>query len=227
MDAERILVVDDEETLCEALKFNLEIEGYKVDVAYSAEQALTLPIEQMNLILLDVMMDGMNGFNMARQLKSKPETKDIPIIFLTAKDSEDDMVAGLTIGADDYISKPYSIRNVLTRIKTVLRRVGNVSKPSQSAIFFKGIEIDTNLKQVKIDGEVSKMPRKEYEILVLLLSQKGRIFSREEILNHVWEDGVVVVDRTIDVNITRLRQKLGKYGQHIITRSGYGYGIVE
>lgn len=227
MDAARILVVDDEETLCEALKFNLEIEGYKVDVAYSAEEALTLPIEQMSLILLDVMMDGMNGFNMARQLKSKPETKDIPIIFLTAKDSEDDMVAGLTIGADDYISKPYSIRNVLTRIKTVLRRAGNTQNPSQATITFEGIEIDTGLKQVKIDGEVAKMPRKEYEILVLLLSQRGRVFSREEILNHVWKDGVIVVDRTIDVNITRLRQKLGRYGSHIITRSGYGYGMVE
>lgn len=231
MANDRILIVDDEETLREALRFNLEVEGYRVDTAESAEAALLLPLGEMRLILLDVMMGGMSGFDLARELRSRPETRHIPIIFLTAKDTEDDMVRGLNIGADDYIAKPFSLRNVLARIRTVLRRAGAASQSPQAAahapavIAFEGVEIDTASVSVRVDGKPVEMPRKEYELLALLIGHPGRVFSRAEILRRVWGQDVVVTDRTIDVNITRLRHKLGRYGSHIVTRQGYGYGF--
>lgn len=229
MKVAKILVVDDEETLCEVLKFNLEIAGYDVAVAHSAEEALQMtPLLQWNLILLDVMMGRMSGFAFARHLKSDAITKHIPIIFLTAKDNEDDMVAGLNIGADDYIYKPYTIRNVLTRVNTVLRRVnGNPEneKVSENVVVIENMIIDNTSKTIAIDGEEIKMPKKEFEILNLLASNPGRVFSRDEIIAKVWEDNVIVVDRVVDVNITRLRKKLGNIGNKIITRSGYGYGL--
>ena len=161
MAKHKILVVDDEESLCEILQFNLEVEGYEVDVAYSAEQALGMHPERYSLILLDVMMGEMSGFRMARLLKDDPATAKVPVIFCTAKDSEDDTVAGLNLGADDYIAKPFSVREVLARVR------------------------------------------------------------------RIWSDEVIVLDRTVDVNITRLRRKIGPYGGHIVTRLGYGYGFEE
>ena len=227
MDKQRILVVDDEETLCEALQFNLEVEGYEVDVAYSAEEALTKDISSYSLILLDVMMGEMSGFKMARMLKQDPATADIPIIFCTARDTEDDMIAGLNLGADDYIPKPFSIRNVLARVKTVLRRSKSKrgDDEREDVIRYDGIVIDSSSKQCTVDGQQVKLPRKEFEILSLLVSHPGRIFSRNDILAKIWGTDVIVSDRTIDVNITRLRQKIGRYGNSIITRSGYGYGF--
>ncbi len=227
MAQDRILVVDDEETLCEALQFNLEVEGYAVDVAYSAEQALKLPLGSYSLILLDVMMGKMSGFKFAQILKSDPATADVPIIFCTAKNCEDDMVAGLNIGADDYITKPYSIRNVLARVRSVLRRTSRVGdrKEVPAVVVYEGLRLDMQRKQCTIDGELVRLPRKEFEILAALLGSPGKVFTREELLSRIWHDDVVVGDRTIDVNITRLRQKIGVYGQHIITRSGYGYGF--
>ena len=227
MAEEKILVVDDEETLCEALQFNLEVEGYTVDVAYSAEQALEMPLTSYQLILLDVMMGKMSGFKFAQILQSDPATAGIPIIFCTAKDCEDDMVAGLNIGADDYITKPYSIRNVLARVRSVLRRSQRASKGSgnDGVVCHKGLKLDLQLKQCFINDQMVKLPRKEFEILAALLGSPGKVFTREELLSMIWEDDVIVGDRTIDVNITRLRQKIGPYGQNIITRSGYGYGF--
>lgn len=227
MDKRKILVVDDEETLCEILKFNLEVEGYSVDVAYSAEQALGMDLPRYSLILLDVMMGEISGFRMAQMLKEKEETADIPIIFCTAKDAEDEVVAGLNIGADDYITKPYSIRNVLARVKSVLRRADKttVKEKEDDVIEFQTLRIDKPSKRLTIDGEEVKMTKKELEILMLLITHRGRIFSREEILSLVWKHEVVVLDRTIDVNITRLRKKIGPYGRYIITRLGYGYGF--
>lgn len=220
----RILVVDDEETLCEALRFNLEVEGYEVDVAYSAEQAMTMSPGSYSLILLDVMMGEMSGFRMAQQLKR--DGVDVPVIFCTARDSEDDMVAGLNLGADDYIAKPYTIRNVIARVKAVLRRSPRRDRQVTGArVEFGGLWLDMDEKRCVVDGEPVKLPRKEFEILSLLLSHRDRIFSRDEILSRVWSDDVVVLDRTVDVNITRLRQKIGPYGRHIVTRSGYGYGF--
>lgn len=227
MDKRKILVVDDEETLCEILKFNLEVEGYSVDVAYSAEQALDLDLPQYSLILLDVMMGEINGFKMAQMLKQNQETADIPIIFCTAKDAEDEVVAGLNLGADDYITKPYSIRNVLARVKSVLRRTAKTDNEGMDdgIIEFQTMRIDKPSKRLMIDGTEVRMTKKEFEILLLLITHRGRIFSREEILSLVWKNEVVVLDRTIDVNITRLRKKIGRYGRYIITRLGYGYGF--
>ena len=224
MAKHKILIVDDEESLCEILQFNLEVEGYEADVAYSAEQALEMHPERYSLILLDVMMGEMSGFKMARILKSNPETARVPVIFCTARDTEDDTVAGLNLGADDYIAKPFSIREVLARVRSGLRRTGSPQTESE-VIGYEGLEMDLRRKSCTVDGEEVSLTKKEFEILSLMLSHRGMIFSREEILHRVWSDEVVVLDRTIDVNITRLRRKIGRYGEHIVTRLGYGYGF--
>ena len=220
----KILIVDDEESLCEILQFNLEVEGYEADVAYSAEQALEMHPERYSLILLDVMMGEMSGFKMARILKSNPETARVPVIFCTARDTEDDTVAGLNLGADDYIAKPFSIREVLARVRSVLRRTASPQTESE-VIGYEGLEMDLRRKSCTVDGNEVSLTKKEFEILSLMLSHRGVIFSREEILHRVWSDEVVVLDRTIAVNITRLRRKIGRYGEHIVTRLGYGYGF--
>lgn len=221
----RILVVDDEESLCEILQFNLEVEGYEVDVAYSAEEALGRDVACYDLILLDVMMGAMSGFKMAQELKRNPATASVPIIFCTARDSEDDTVAGLNLGADDYIAKPFALREVVARVRSVLRR--SAQSKSNDCVFYRTLSLDLRSKRCTLNGEEILLTKKEFEILVLLLSNRGRIFSREEILERVWTDEVVVLDRTIDVNITRLRKKIGEYGHNIITRLGYGYGFEE
>ena len=230
MAAERILIVDDEETLCEVLKLNLENEGYDVDVAFSAEQALGYNIKEYSLILLDIMMGEISGIKMAKMLKNDVATADIPIIFCTARDTEDDMVMGLNLGADDYIMKPYTVRNVIARVKSVLRRTashkGNyVSAEKQNRLVVDGLCLDLEFKRCTVDGEEVKLARKEFELLAYLIQHRGKICSREQILNRVLSDEVVVLDRTIDVNITRLRSKIGAYGSYIVTRSGFGYGF--
>lgn len=217
----KILVVDDEEDLCEILKFNLEVEGYEVDTANSAEEALQMNLSEYNLLLLDVMMGEMNGFKMASLLRKNEKLKHIPIIFLTAKDTEDDKLMGFNIGADDYISKPFSIREVIARVKAVLRR--SAEKETPEILQFESLHIDPVKKRAFIDQNELPLTKKEFEILSLLLSHPGQVFSREEILSKIWTDEVYVLDRTIDVNITRLRKKIGEYGKHIVTRLGYGY----
>ena len=223
MNNYRILVVDDEEDLCEILKFNLEMEGYTVDTANSAEEALKLDIRQYNLLLLDVMMGEISGFKMARMLKADKDTAEIPIIFITAKDTENDTITGFNLGADDYISKPFSLREVIMRVKAVLRRTASVQVKEEEQLQYKGLIINIPQKKVTIDGEEASLTKKEFEILLLLLQNQGRVFSREDILAKVWNDEVYVLDRTIDVNITRLRKKIGNYGKYIVTRLGYGY----
>ena len=217
----KILVVDDEEDLCEILKFNLEVEGYEVDTANSAEEALQMNLSDYNLLLLDVMMGEMNGFKMASLLRKNEKLKHIPIIFLTAKDTEDDKLMGFNIGADDYISKPFSIREVIARVKAVLRR--SSEKETPEILQFENLYIDPTKKRAFIDQNELPLTKKEFENLSLLLSHPGQVFSREEILSKIWTDEVYVLDRTIDVNITRLRKKIGEYGKHIVTRLGYGY----
>lgn len=226
MAENKILVVDDEESICDILKFNLSAQGYEVDVAYSAEEALKMRPEQYSLILLDIMMGEMSGFQLARILKEKPQTARIPIIFCTAKDTENDTVAGLNIGADDYISKPFSLAEVVARVKSVLRRTGRQETPSDD-LSFETLHLDLKQKQCTIDDEPVELTKKEFEILRLLLSTPNVIFNRDEILQKVWASDVVVLGRTVDVNITRLRKKLGRYGERIITRNGYGYGFKE
>lgn len=225
----RILIVDDEETLCEVLKLNLENEGYDVDTAFSAEQALTYDLRSYSLVLLDIMMGEISGIKMARMMKADIATADIPIIFCTARDSEDDMVMGLNLGADDYIVKPYTVRNVVARIKSVLRRTSGHKVPQTAArtnsLVVEGLHLDMEFKRCTVDGTEVKLTRKEFELLAYLISHRGRVCSREQILSRVWSDEVVVLDRTIDVNITRVRQKIGPYGAYIVTKSGYGYGF--
>lgn len=224
MNEYRILAVDDEEDLCEILKFNLENEGYVVDTANSAEEALKLDISSYNLLLLDVMMGEISGFRMASILKKDKKTANIPIIFITAKDTENDTVTGFNLGADDYISKPFSLREVVARIKAVLRRT-NQEETSRipEQLTYKSLVLDIVKKKVSIDDTEVPLTKKEFEILFLLLQNKGRVFSREDILGRIWSEEVYVLDRTIDVNITRLRKKIGIYGKCIVTRLGYGY----
>ena len=213
----RILVVDDEEDICAILKFNLSKEGYEVVTANSAEEALTLDIASFNLLLLDVMMGGMSGFELTGKLKTDPKTAGVPVIFITARDTEDDAVEGLDLGADDYISKPFSIREVVSRVKAVLRRTAAIPDAST------GIFIDDEKKVVTVDGAAVALTRIEYEIFRLLFTNKGKVFPREDILPKVWPDDVIVTDRTVDVNITRLRKKIGEYGNRIVSRHGFGY----
>ena len=224
MNDYRILVVDDEEDLCEILKFNLENEGYEVDTANSAEEALKMNISSYHLLLLDVMMGEISGFKMANLLKKDKKTAQVPIIFITAKDTENDTVTGFNLGADDYISKPFSLREVIARVKAVLRRTATSdTEKAPEQLCYQSLVIDITKKKVSIDGEEVPLTKKEFEILFLLLQNKGRVSSREDILSRIWSDEVYVLDRTIDVNITRLRKKIGTYGKRIVTRLGYGY----
>ena len=224
MNDYRILVVDDEEDLCEILKFNLENEGYEVDTANSAEEALKMNISSYHLLLLDVMMGEISGFKMANLLKKDKKTAQVPIIFITDKDTENDTVTGFNLGADDYISKPFSLREVIARVKAVLRRTATSdTEKAPEQLCYQSLVIDITKKKVSIDGEEVPLTKKEFEILFLLLQNKGRVFSREDILSRIWSDEVYVLDRTIDVNITRLRKKIGTYGKRIVTRLGYGY----
>lgn len=225
MEKMRILVVDDEESLCEILKFNLEKAGYAVDTVLSAEEALTMNLTDYHLILLDVMMGEISGFQMADILKKKKETAHIPIIFCTAKDTEDDTVYGLQLGADDYISKPFSIREVLARVETVLRRnTRSVSEPpSENIRQYENLRLDTASKRASLGGRDVSLTKTEFEILWLLLQSPGRVYSRDSLLRTVWPDDVLVTDRTVDVHIARMRKKIAPYDKHIVTRLGYGY----
>lgn len=220
----RILVVDDEQDLCEILKFNLETEGYQVDTAYSAEEALTMDLTSYHLLLLDVMMGEMSGFALARKLQGNAATASLPIIFLTARDTENDMVTGFNLGADDYISKPFSIREVLVRVRAVLRRTGNANaEDAESTLQYQGLQLNLSNKTVTVNGEVVPFTKTEFELLHTLLEEKGRVFSRQELINKVWPSDVLVLDRTVDVNITRLRKKIGPFSKCIVTRLGFGY----
>lgn len=220
----KILVVDDEQDLCEILKFNLETEGYVVETANSAEEALEKDVAGFNLLLLDVMMGGMSGFQMAKQLKENPMTAQIPIIFLTARDTENDTVTGFNLGADDYISKPFSIREVMVRVRAVLRRTKEKEGVQPSNIVsYQGLELNLDKKSVSIDGEDIPFTKTEFEILHLLLDERGRVFSRQELIDRIWPKDVLVLDRTVDVNITRLRKKIGRFSKCIVTRLGFGY----
>lgn len=222
MNPIRLLVVDDEEDLCEILQFNLESEGYEVDTAYSAEEALNRDLSTYKLLILDVMMGGMSGFKLADKLKKDEKTTQLPIIFITAKDTENDLLTGFNLGADDYISKPFSIREVVVRVKAVLRR-SQAKQNSSEILTINELKLDISQKKVFLGEEPISLTKKEFELLYLLVSHPGRVFTREDMLKQVWSDEVYVLDRTIDVNITRLRKKLGSFGPNIVTRLGYGY----
>ena len=225
----KILVVDDEIDICEILQYNLETEGFEVETAYSAEEALELPLQDYSLILLDVMMGEMSGFQMVRRMKDSPATAQIPVIFITALDGEDNMVKGLNIGADDYIAKPLSMKEVKARVNAVIRRSSQSNSYKTAAtlddakICYKGIMIDLKAKIVNLDGQELVCTKLEFELLSFFLQHPDVVFSREDLLKFCWPHDVLVLDRTVDVNITRLRKKIGRYGKQIKTRVGYGY----
>ena len=217
----KILVVDDEQDLREILQFNLSSEGFEIDVAASAEEALTMSLENYHLILLDVMMGGMSGYKMADIVRKEQEL-DVPIIFLTAKASENDLLTGFNVGGDDYIVKPFSIKEVTVRIKAILKR-GKKTERASTVYECEGLKLDINRKSTTIDDEPVKLTRKEFEILILLMKNRGKFISRQEILNRIWSDDVIVTERNVDVNIARLRKKIREYGTAVKGRSGYGY----
>jgi len=217
-----ILIVDDEEDLCEILQYNLSNEGFRTDIAHSAEEALTKPLEEFDLLLLDIMMGPMSGFKFADKLR-KELNNNIPIIFLTAKDTENDLLTGFSLGADDYISKPFSVNELTARVKAVLKRTNTKINKPDPIIKFGDIELDTVRKRLIINSERIELTKKEFEMLKLLLDNQGRVFSREDFLNIVWGKDVIVTERTIDVNITRLRAKLGEFGPCLRNKTGYGY----
>lgn len=222
----KILIVDDEMDIREILRYNLETEGFEVVTANSAEEALSLPLQEYSLILLDVMMGDMSGFQMARRMMDNPATAHVPIIFITALEGEDNLVKGLNIGADDYISKPLSMRELKARVRAVIRRSVHSyqqATPEDNRISYKGIMIDLDAKTVTLDGQELVCTKLEFELLSFFLQNPDKVFSREDLLKCCWPHDVMVLDRTVDVNITRLRKKLGRYGKQIKTRVGYGY----
>lgn len=222
-DIFKILVAEDEEDICEILQFNLESEGYTVDVVHSAEDALKMDLSNYHLFLLDVMMGKMTGFGLAQKIRKELDIT-APIIFLTARNNENDLLTGFTVGADDYMAKPFSIRELQARVKTILKRTSTKSTSVETSILALGnIGLDNKTKRLIIDGKKVELTRKEFEILLLLAKNQGRIFSREEILDRIWADDVIVTDRTVDVNMTRLRKKLEGYSTYIRNKAGYGY----
>ena len=222
MEQKRILVVDDEQDLCDILLYNLRAAGYQAEAVYSAEEALD-KVQSFDLLLLDVMMPGLSGFELARRLKDNEATAATPIIFLTAKDTEEDMLHGFGLGADDYIKKPFSVREVVARAKAVLSRSLPHPLKKEGSLEYEGLSIDLSHKSVTVDGEAVALTKTEFELLALLLSHRGKVLSRQEILDSVWPQDVIVTDRTVDVNVTRMRKKIGRYGQMIVSRQGFGY----
>ncbi|MDE6487347.1 MAG: response regulator transcription factor [Muribaculaceae bacterium] len=235
----RILVIDDEEAICEILKFNLEKEGYDVDCAYSAEEALEMDLSVYTLIMVDIMMERISGFDFAKRVRNNPATEFTPIIFCSALGAEDDKVMGLNIGADDYVTKPFVIGEVMARVRAVIRRAGMTERNATAQhaadaipdgepdVVYHGLRIDLNQKICYLNDEEVGLTRTEFDLLLFFLRHPNRIYSREEIITQVWGDDVVVTNRTIDTNITRLRKKLGDYGNNITTRQGFGYGFKE
>lgn len=232
----KLLVIDDEEALCEILKFNLEKEGYEVDCAYSAEEALEMDLRPYDLFIVDIMMDELSGFDFAKRVRNVTDTEDTPILFCSAMSDEDCVVMGLNIGGDDYVTKPFVISEVVARVRALLRRSArktqtmeeqDVNERLEADVVFRGLRVDRNDKTVTLEGEDIQLTRKEYDLLLFFLTHRNRIYSRAEIIQKVWGNDVVVSDRTIDTNITRLRGKIGEYSNNIVTRPGFGYGFKE
>lgn len=233
----KILVIDDKESICEILQYNLQKEGYEVDTANSAEEALEMDLSGYSLMIVDIMMERLSGFDFAKRVQNNPVTEKIPIIFCSALNGEDDTVMGLNIGADDYITKPFAIPEVIARVRAVLRRTQQQQQHSvftkqpqpqpttDSDLTFRGLRIDRNEKMCYLNGQPLNLTPTEYGLIYFYLTHRNRIYSREEIIRQVW--GVEVCGRTVDTNMARLRKKLGEYGNHIHTRTGFGYGFKE
>jgi len=222
-DKKRILVVDDEEDICEIIQFNLEAEGFEIDTVSSSEQALKKSLHKYDLFLLDIMLKGMSGLKLAEELRKRKKIR-APIVFISARISENDRLIGFSAGADDYITKPFSIREMVARVHALLRRYSGEIKQEekQEKLRLLGLELDLDKKRLYVDGAKTDVTPQEYKILKLLMKNAGNTYSRDQILSYAWKD-INVIDRTVDVHITRLRKKLGRYGQNLISRSGYGY----
>ena len=218
-----VLVVDDDEDLCEILRFNLINDGYQVDIAYSAEEAMQKNLQDYHLIVLDVMLGDISGFNMAHTMRNDPKTMTTPIIFLTARDSENDRLTGFNLGADDYITKPFSVRELMARIHAVITRINIKRMSIMQIVSYDRLNMNLTNKQVILEGEEIRFTKKEFEILKLLIENKNRLFTREELLARVWNEEAFVLSRTVDVNITRIRKKIGCYDKNIVTKLGLGY----
>lgn len=232
----KILLIDDEEPICEILKYNLEKEGYEVDCAYSAEEALDLDLRQYSLCLVDIMMERLSGYDFAKAVRKNPETANLPLIFFSALNGEDDTVMGLNIGGDDYITKPFVISEVIARVRAVLRRsmAMNMAKEKSKeteqpakTVSFEELSVDLDDKVCTLDGEDLNLTKTELGLITFFLQHRNRIYSRDEIIKKIWPDDVIVTTRAIDTNIARLRKKLGRYGNNIVTRMGFGYGFKE
>jgi DNA-binding response OmpR family regulator len=217
----KILIVDDEPVICEILKFNLVNENFDVTCVHSAEEALKKLTSDYSLILLDVMMGGMSGYKLTEKLRKKKN--QVPVIFLTAKDTENDMLTGFSVGGDDYISKPFSIKEVVARVKAVLKRYDLLNDKPNGKIVFDDIVVDLELKELIIGAEKILLTKTEFELILLLSGNPEKIFSREEIIDSVWKDTPYITERTVDVHITRLRKKLGEHASLISNRAGFGY----
>jgi two-component system, OmpR family, alkaline phosphatase synthesis response regulator PhoP len=220
----KILIVDDEEDLCEIIQFNLADEGYDAEVAYSAEAALKNNLKQYDLLLLDVMMGKTSGFKLANIIRNELKLS-VPIIFITARTTETDLLTGFKIGGDDYITKPFSIHELTARVKAVLGRSKTKTIDADTNLKINELELNFSRRELLIDENPIILTRKEFEILNFLMKNNGRVFSREEILKTIWEDDIIVTDRTVDVHITRLRKKMGEYGKHLKNKAGYGYSF--
>lgn len=219
---EKILIVDDDISISEILEFNLRNEGFEVDVSFSAEEAIKKSIDNYNIILLDVMMGGMSGYKMAEKIRH--EKISIPIIFITAKNTENEMLTGFSVGGDDYISKPFSIKEVIARIKAILKRTAeNKSDKNENKLIYGNFILDFDLKELSIDNNKIELTKTEFELLTLLAKHPGRVFPRENIIDIIWSETPFITERTVDVHITRLRKKLGKYATVISNKTGYGY----
>lgn len=243
----KILVIDDEEPLCDILKFNLQKEGYIVDCSYSAEEALDRDdLLSFDLFIVDIMMEQISGYDFVQRLRSMKGVDQTPVIFCSALTDEDDKVTGLNIGGDDYITKPFIISEVLARVRAVLRRSMKQAQfhhedaPSDASgneekritdllpdVIFRDIRIDQNAKALFLFDREIPLTRTEYDLLLFFVSHRNRIYSRDEIMRSVWPDGLMVSQRAIDTNLSRLRRKLGDYGKHITSRQGFGYGFKE
>lgn len=223
MEPYRILIVDEEEDLNDFLHFSLTNVGYVVDVVNSAEEALKRNIQDYNLLLMEVILGEISGFKLAHIIRSNPVTAMIPIIFVTARDSENDRLTGFSLGAEDYITKPFSLPELLARINAVMSRINTKRINTMNVISFNRLNINLTNKQVLLEGNEIRFTRKEFEILKLFIENKNRLFTREELLSLVWSEEAFVLNRTIDVNITRIRKKIGPYEKNIVTKLGLGY----
>ncbi len=223
--SKKILIVDDEKDILDLLEFNLQNEGYNTVTASDGEQALlTAKAENPDLIILDIMLPGKDGWEVLKELRKDPQTLDIPVIFLTAKDSEIDEVLGLELGADDYIVKPISIRKLLARIKKVLKRSKTKQPENDDRIIVDELVIDPQSYKVTSADQDIVLTKKEFDILYYMAKRPGRVITRKILLDEIWDENVVVIDRTIDVHIRKIREKLGTENMGLIeTIKGVGY----